>query len=261
MEKVLEVSLSQIVKDVEFPSHPPPSDYPFLSKAFFCRHGRDLFSCAASWKKLNAYQDAYNVVRFQALLALCSTIPGYWATVFFIDRIGRVKIQIMGFFFMALALLAMGIPYIAYWYNHTNGGFLFLYGLTFFFPNFGPNTTTFVVPCRAFSRFRSTCHGISRASGRVAAIAGSFRSFWASKDNLDNKHSNYVGRMGAGLVVLGEVCIVGMITTCLFTRETMGRSLEENENGDKTQELCFLRCSTNSCMQHRSNFVDEVFFF
>ncbi|KAI7996802.1 putative inorganic phosphate transporter 1-9 [Camellia lanceoleosa] len=102
MEKVLEVSLSQIVKDVEFPSHPPPFDYPFLSKAFFCRHGRDLFSCAASWfmvnvvfyntnlvqsqlnhqylperKKLNAYQDAYNVARFQALLALCSTISGY----------------------------------------------------------------------------------------------------------------------------------------------------------------------------------------
>lgn len=284
MEKVLEVSLSQIVEDVEFPSHPPPSDYPFLSKAFFRRHGRDLFSCAASWflvdvvfystnlvqsqlnhqylpkrMKLNAYQDAYNVARFQALLAVCSTIPGYWATVFFIDRIGRVKIQIMGFFFMALALLAMGIPYIAYWYSHTNGGFLFLYGLTFFFSNFGPNTTTFIVPAELFpARFRSTCHGIAGAFGKVGAIVGSVGFFWASEDNHDNKHSNYAGRMAAGLVVLGGVCIVGMITTYLFTRETMGRSLEENENEDQTQELCFLRCPTNSCMRRRSNSVDEI---
>ncbi|KAF5943145.1 hypothetical protein HYC85_020787 [Camellia sinensis] len=284
MEKVLEVSLSQIVEDVEFPSHPPPSDYPFLSKAFFRRHGRDLFSCAASWflvdvvfystnlvqsqlnhqflperKNLNAYQDAYEVARSQALLAVCSTIPGYWATVFFIDRIGRVKIQIMGFFFMALALLAMGIPYIAYWYNHPNGGFLFLYGLTFFFSNFGPNTTTFIVPAELFpARFRSTCHGIAGAFGKVGAIVGSVGFFWASEDNHDNKHSNYAGRMQAGLVVLGGVCIVGMITTYLFTRETMGRSLEENENEDQTQELCFLRCATNSCMRRRSNSVDEI---
>jgi len=46
---------------------------------------------------VNAYQDAYEVAKFQAIIAACSTILGYWFTIYFIDRIGRVKIQMMGF--------------------------------------------------------------------------------------------------------------------------------------------------------------------
>ncbi|KAF5955988.1 hypothetical protein HYC85_008844 [Camellia sinensis] len=118
MEKVLVVSLSQIAEDSEFPPNPPPPFYPFFSKEFFNRHGCDLFSCAAAWflvyivfystnlvqtqindkqfkdkLKVNVYEDAFNVAKFQAMIALCSTIPGYWATVFLIDRIGRVRIR------------------------------------------------------------------------------------------------------------------------------------------------------------------------
>ena len=56
----------------------------------------------------------------------------------------------------------------------TSGGqkaFVFLYCLTNFFQNFGPNTTTFIVPGEAFpTRYRSTAHGISAASGKLGAI-------------------------------------------------------------------------------------------
>ena len=49
--------------------------------------------------------------------------------------------------------------------------FVFLYCLTNFFTNFGPNTTTFIVPGEAFpTRYRSTAHGISAASGKLGAI-------------------------------------------------------------------------------------------
>lgn len=49
--------------------------------------------------------------------------------------------------------------------------FVFLYCLTNFFQNFGPNTTTFIVPGEAFpTRYRSTAHGISAASGKLGAI-------------------------------------------------------------------------------------------
>jgi PHS family inorganic phosphate transporter-like MFS transporter len=49
--------------------------------------------------------------------------------------------------------------------------FVFLYCLTNFFQNFGPNTTTFVVPGEVFpTRYRSTAHGISAASGKLGAI-------------------------------------------------------------------------------------------
>jgi PHS family inorganic phosphate transporter-like MFS transporter len=49
--------------------------------------------------------------------------------------------------------------------------FVFLYCLTNFFQNFGPNTTTFIVPGEAFpTRYRSTAHGISAASGKLGAV-------------------------------------------------------------------------------------------
>jgi len=58
--------------------------------------------------------------------------------------------------------------------NSSSSGksvFVFLYCLANFFQNFGPNTTTFIVPGEAFpTRYRSTGHGISAASGKLGAI-------------------------------------------------------------------------------------------
>ncbi|KAJ7967003.1 Phosphate transporter [Quillaja saponaria] len=253
MEKVLDVQMSQIAEEYPLPPASPP--YPLLSKQFFEEHGRDLFACAANWflvdvvfyssnlfqsqiykqylkpdSEVNAYRNAFNIARLQAIIAVCSTIPGYWFTVYSIDRVGRVGIQMMGFCFMALVYLAIGIPYHLYWEDHTNTGFMVLYALTFFFSNFGPNTTTFIVPAELFpARFRSTCHGISGAAGKVGAIIGSVGFLWASHNRKENGYPEGVG-MTASLVILGGVCIVGALVTYFFTRETMGRSLEENEN-------------------------------
>ncbi|KAH7850030.1 hypothetical protein Vadar_026727 [Vaccinium darrowii] len=130
---------------------------------------------------------------------------------------------------MAMGFLAAGIPY-GHWQNHRNGGFLFLYGLTFFFSNFGPNTTTFIVPAELFpARFRSTCYGISGAFGKFGAIIGTVGFIWATD------HENKVMQITAALIILGAVCGLGLLITYLFMRETMGRSLEENENQDETQ--------------------------
>uniref|UniRef100_A0A7N2MUR5 Phosphate transporter n=1 Tax=Quercus lobata TaxID=97700 RepID=A0A7N2MUR5_QUELO len=105
-----------------------------------------------------------------------------------------------------------------------------LYGLTFFFSNFGPNTTTFIVPAELFpTRFRTTCHGISGAVGKVGAIIGSVGFLWASHDHKEEGYPKAIG-MTASLVILGVVCIMGLLVTTFSTRETMGRSLEENEN-------------------------------
>ncbi|KAK0577770.1 hypothetical protein LWI29_038364 [Acer saccharum] len=254
MEKVLDISLSQIAE--EFPLSPNPPQYSLLSRQFLRRHGRDLFACSAAWflvdvvfyssnlfqsliyhsfidhngnKKLNAYDEAFEVAKLQAIVAVCSTIPGYVVTVYFIDRIGRVKIQLLGFFFMSLVYFAIGIPYKLHWDKHPNMGFMFLYCLTFFFANFGPNTTTFIVPAELFpARFRSTCHGIAGAVGKVGAMIGSVGFLWFSREDK----SGYPDptRMMVSLIILGGVCLVGLLVTYFFTFETMGRSLEDNEN-------------------------------
>ncbi|OAY22485.1 probable inorganic phosphate transporter 1-9 [Manihot esculenta] len=261
MEKVLDVPMSQIAEDEQWSQDRPT--YPLLSRKFFRLHGRHLFSCSLNWflldmvfyssnlfqsqiysqflklKDVNVYEEAFKIARFQAIVAVCSTIPGYYFTVYFIDRIGRRKIQIMGFLFMGIVYFALGIPY-HYWGRHTNAAFLFLYALTFFFANFGPNTTTFIVPAELFpARFRSTCHGISGAIGKMGALIGSLGVLWASKERDDNDYPK-VKPMRVALVVLGLVCLVGMVVSYVFTPETMGRSLEENENEDEDDEeqLC-----------------------
>ncbi|KAM6543463.1 hypothetical protein CsatB_007910 [Cannabis sativa] len=278
MEKVLDVSMSQITEDgplVQLPNN-QTHQYPFFSKTFFRRHGRDLFACSAAWflvdivfyssnlfqshvynnflkpaNEVSVFRDAYDVAKLQAIVAICSTIPGYWFTVYFIDRIGRVRIQLMGFLVMAIVYISIGIPYYSFWENHDHRkGFMVLYGLTFFFANFGPNTTTFIVPAELFpARFRSTCHGISGASGKVGAIVG-LGFLWASHNKAEEGYPEGIG-MIASLVIMGGVCLVGMVITYLFTVETNGRSLEENEivndellghDDDYNKAKCFVRC-------------------
>jgi PHS family inorganic phosphate transporter-like MFS transporter len=62
--------------------------------------------------------------------------------------------------------------------NSTGPGqhaFIFLYCLANFFQNFGPNTTTFIIPGEAFpTRYRSTAYGISAACGKLGAIVAQF---------------------------------------------------------------------------------------
>ncbi len=63
--------------------------------------------------------------------------------------------------------------------------FIFLYGLTYFVANAGPNTTTFVLPAEVFpTKIRSTCHGISAASGKVGGVLGGILSLIASLSSL-----------------------------------------------------------------------------
>jgi PHS family inorganic phosphate transporter-like MFS transporter len=186
------------------------------------------------------------------MVAIAATIPGYWFTVYFIDRIGRKKIQMMGFLCMGIVYFAIGIPY-HYWRTHENKGFLVLYGLTFFFANFGPNTTTFIVPAELFpARFRSTCHGISGAMGKVGAFFGTLGFLWATKNNDPR-----IKAMRIALVSLGGICLLGMAVTYLFTRETNGRSLEENEKEKENSELRFFRCLMDADRHPKTSVPEE----
>ncbi|KAI3900470.1 hypothetical protein MKW92_036248 [Papaver armeniacum] len=274
MEGVLDIPMTDITEEHDFVPMSPT--YGIFSSEFFWRHGQDLFACASSWflvdvvfyssnlfqshvysdllrdpHKLNAYQQAYGVAKLQAIIAVCSTIPGYWATVIFIDRIGRVKIQMLGFLVMGLCMFAIGIPYYRYWHDHTNAGFLILYGLTFFFSNFGPNTTTFIIPAELFpARFRSTCHGISGAIGKIGAIIGSVGFLWASQSqnekDVDKGYQKGIGMTNV-LVILGGISLLGMVLTYFFTRETMGMSLEENEvEYGVSNQTSFMACFTGA---------------
>ena len=99
---------------------------------------------------MNALEEMFKISRTQTLVALYGTIPGYRFTVFFIDIIGRFVIQLGGFFFMAVFMLGLTIPYHHWTTPGNHISFVVMYAFTFFFTNFGPNSTTFIVPAEIF---------------------------------------------------------------------------------------------------------------
>ncbi|KAI3700558.1 hypothetical protein L2E82_45191 [Cichorium intybus] len=266
MARVLQVDIEAEEQKVENITQDTRNSFGLFSKEFLRRHGLHLLGTTSTWflldiafysqnlfqkdvftaigwippaAKMNAIGEVYRVARAQTLIALCSTVPGYWFTVAFIDIIGRFAIQLMGFFFMTVFMFALAIPY-HHWTLHDNRiGFIIMYSLTFFFANFGPNATTFVVPAEIFpARLRSTCHGISAAAGKAGAIVGAYGFLYASQ-STDPKKTDRGYPTGIGirnsLIVLGVINFLGMVFTFLVP-EPNGKSLEEM-SGENDEEV------------------------
>uniref|UniRef100_A0A0D3HE60 H(+)/Pi cotransporter n=1 Tax=Oryza barthii TaxID=65489 RepID=A0A0D3HE60_9ORYZ len=183
-------------------------DIAFYSQNLF---QKDIFS-KVGWippaKTMNALEELYRIARAQALIALCGTIPGYWFTVAFIEIMGRFWIQIMGFAMMTAFMLGLAIPYHHWTTRGHHTGFIVMYGFTFFFANFGPNT----------------CHGISAAAGKAGAIIGSFGFLYAAQDP-HKPDAGYKPGIGVrnSLFVLAGCNLLGFICTFLVP-ESKGKS-------------------------------------
>ncbi|RLM92902.1 inorganic phosphate transporter 6 [Panicum miliaceum] len=137
---------------------------------------------------------------------------------------GRYLIQLLGFFMMSVFMLIMGVMYENL-KDHNHALFALFYALTFFFANFGPNSTTFVLPAELFpTRVRSTCHAISAASGKAGAIVAAY-----GVQSLTLKGD--VKHIRKALIILSITNMLGFFFTFLVP-ETMGRSLEEISGED-----------------------------
>ncbi|KAL5784228.1 hypothetical protein ACOSQ2_006620 [Xanthoceras sorbifolium] len=123
----------------------------------------------------------------------------------------------MGFFFMTVFMFALAILYHYWTISGNQIGFVMMYSLTFFFANFGPNATTFVVLAEIFpARLRSTYHGISIAASKVGAMVGAF-GFSAAMHAIGLRKV---------FIVLGVVNFLGMMFT-FFVPKSQGKSLEQ----------------------------------
>ncbi|KAL6644353.1 hypothetical protein ACP70R_015961 [Stipagrostis hirtigluma subsp. patula] len=216
-------------------------DIAFYSQNLF---QKDIFS-AVGWipkaATMGALEELFRIARAQTLIALCGTVPGYWFTVALIDVVGRFKIQVAGFAMMTLFMLGLAVPYHHWTTPGNHVGFIVMYGFTFFFANFGPNSTTFIVPAEIFpARLRSTCHGVSAASGKLGAIVGSFGFLYLaqSRDPARTEHG-YPAGIGVrnSLFLLAGCNLLGLLFTFLVP-ESKGKSLEEmsGENDDGAVE-------------------------
>ncbi|RLN03894.1 inorganic phosphate transporter 3 [Panicum miliaceum] len=117
-------------------------------------------------------------------------------------------------------MLGLAIPYQHWTTPGNHVGFIAMYGFTFFFANFGPNATTFIVPAEIFpARLRSTCHGLSAASGKLGAIVGSFGFLYLAQTTTGIGVRN-------SLFLLAGCNLLGLLFTFLVP-ESKGKSLEE----------------------------------
>lgn len=76
--------------------------------------------------------------------------------------------------------------------------FAILYSLANFFQNFGPNTTTFIIPAEIFpTRYRATAYGICAACGKLGAVIAQlgFSSIQINNNDNDKDSAESVKKM------------------------------------------------------------------
>lgn len=172
------------------------------------------------------YDFLYKTAIGNLIIVMAGAVPGYWVSVATIDTLGRKKIQMGGFMILTVLFIVLGFAYE----KLTANGKLAIYVLAQFFFNFGPNTTTFIVPGEVFpTRYRSTSHGISAAAGKIGSIIGqgaiaSLRTRGATKDNAQ-PWLNHV------LQIFALFMLLGCFTTLLIP-ETARKTLEELSGED-----------------------------
>lgn len=143
----------------------------FLFDIVFYANGIFAASVLHSLNFDTATRPSLQTVTLQNLYIALGALPGYYVAIWSIDWVGRKRMQLQGFVCMTVIYSIMGI----FWSSISSNGPLFvsLYALSFFFSNFGPNTTTFLLPVEAYpTPLRATCHGFSAAMGKVGAFVG-----------------------------------------------------------------------------------------
>ncbi len=158
------------------------------------------------------------------IVFLVVAVPGYLLATAFLDRIGHRRLQVIGFFAMAVIFTSLG----AISSSLANADVFFvLFAASYFFIEFGPNVTTFVIPSEVFPvGARATGHGISASIAKIGAFIGVYAFPLITKD---------LGLKGA-ILFAGMAAMVGLGLTLLLP-EPARRSLEEVSNEDDVAAL------------------------
>jgi MFS family permease len=153
-------------------------------------------------------------IAIQLAIFAVAAVPGYVLAILRMDRFGHRRLQLAGFIMMGACFAVIGlIPGM----TAAAAPFLLVYGISYFFTEFGPNVTTFVLPGELFpTRVRATGHGISAGVGKLGAFIGVF---------LFPVLQHSLGLRGTLLLTAGVSALGALLT--LVLPEPAGRSLEE----------------------------------
>ncbi len=175
--------------------------------------------------RLAPHADVIQSTALSLIVFAVAAVPGYFLAAFTIDRIGHKTLQMLGFFMMGLMFLLIGaFPML----SESIGVFLVIYGLSYFFAEYGPNTTTFVIAGEVFPvNLRTTGHGLSAGTAKVGAFLGAFIFPILLHD---------FGLHGT-LMITFFFALAGLLLTVFFIPEPSGKTLEEVSGEDRVVSL------------------------
>jgi MFS family permease len=160
-------------------------------------------------------------IALQLAIFVVAAVPGYILAIARLDKIGHRRLQLTGFAMMALCFAVIAVvPGM----TTVVVPFLLVYGVSYFFTEFGPNMTTFVMPSELYPvTMRATGHGISAGIGKLGAFIGVF---------LFPVLQTSLGLRGTLLLTAG-VAVAGFALT-LVLPEPAGVSLEEMHSAPRS---------------------------
>jgi MFS transporter, PHS family, inorganic phosphate transporter len=160
-------------------------------------------------------------IAIQLAIFVVAAVPGYVLAIARLDKMGHRRLQLTGFAMMAacFAVIAL-VPGM----TTVVVPFLLVYGVSYFFTEFGPNMTTFVMPSELYPvTMRATGHGISAGIGKFGAFIGVF---------LFPVLQTSLGLRGT-LLLTAVVAMAGFALT-LVLPEPAGISLEEMHSAPRS---------------------------
>ncbi|CAO3622797.1 unnamed protein product [Cunninghamella echinulata] len=167
----------------------------------------------------------------QIIITCLGSVPGYYITVFTIEKLGRRFIQLMGFTVTTIIFVILSAGY--YKIRENTPAFIFLFTVCQLFMNFGANATTFIIPGEVFpTKVRASAHGISAASGKAGAIIAAFAfNVLVDHGGAHGEHKFLPEVLG----IFAGVMFLGLLTTYFFVPESKGKDLDEFEEGYNEQ--------------------------
>ncbi|KAF2867200.1 major facilitator superfamily domain-containing protein [Massariosphaeria phaeospora] len=194
----------------------------FLDLAFYGLgfSSASLLSTMGFDKRGNLYEELKNTATGQLVLICAGAIPGYWMTVFTVDKLGRKPIQIGGFAILTIIFCVLGFA----WQGLTKTHLLVLYVLAQFFFNWGPNATTFISPAEVFpTRVRCSGHGFSAGMGKLGAVIA--QVCFAPMIKRGATHENPTPWIHGVMQIFALFMFLGMLVSFLVP-ESKGMRLE-----------------------------------
>jgi len=120
----------------------------------------------------SAHPTIYSILEY-SLVNCTIAMLGYWCAAAVIDKpwMGRLRLQLLGFTMVTIVFLLCGLCYDDLVKKENIHTFQFLYYLSSFFGQFGPNCTTFLLAAELYpTEVRTVAHGFSATMGKCGAL-------------------------------------------------------------------------------------------